>query len=167
MFAPRQWESPWPRRSRQRCSTQGQSAAAFTNGTSRSDARSTSLGSTAKPVPIGSPLGISDRGTLVLKPLLTQLGLTRVKVALSGGSTMAPDVFRLFHAIGVPLRNIYGSTEIGIMTIPQGRTHPAIETVGHWLEAPPRNSGAGMEGFTGRRTARTRWIFLSGLFRQV
>ena len=37
----------WRRRSRQRCSTRAQSAAAFTNGASRSDARSMSLDSTA------------------------------------------------------------------------------------------------------------------------
>jgi long-chain acyl-CoA synthetase len=73
---------------------------------------------------------------LVLKPLRDKLGLTRLKVALSGGSTMAPDVFRLFHAIGVPLRNLYGSTEIGIMTIHQGERYD-LETVGHWLEAHP------------------------------
>jgi long-chain acyl-CoA synthetase len=62
-----------------------------------------------KPVPLAAHLAFPIAETLVLKPLRDKLGLTRVKVALSGGSTMAPDVFRLFHAIGVPLRNIYGS----------------------------------------------------------
>jgi len=57
-------------------------------------------------------------------------------VALSGGSTMAPDVFRLFHAIGVPLRNLYGSTEMGIVTIHQGERYN-LETVGHWLTSHP------------------------------
>ena len=52
---------------------------------------------------------------------------------------MAPDVFRLFHAIGVPLRNIYGSTEIGIMTIHKGERYD-LETVGHWLEAHPETA---------------------------
>ena len=64
----------------------------------------------------------------MLRPLRDQLGLTRLKFAMCGGSTMAPDVFRLFHAIGVPLRNLYGSTEIGIMTMHQGERYD-LETV--------------------------------------
>jgi long-chain acyl-CoA synthetase len=89
-----------------------------------------------KPIPLGARLALPIAEALVLKPLRDKLGLTRVKVALSGGSTMAPDVFRLFHAIGVPLRNLYGSTEIGIMTIHKGERYD-LETVGHWLEAHP------------------------------
>lgn len=89
-----------------------------------------------KPVPLAARLVFPLAEALVLKPLRDKLGLTRLKVALSGGSTMAPDVFRLFHAIGVPLRNLYGSTEIGIMTIHRGERYD-LETVGHWLEAHP------------------------------
>jgi long-chain acyl-CoA synthetase len=89
-----------------------------------------------KPVPprARSLLPLAD--ALVLRPLRDQLGLTRLKVAMCGGSTMAPDVFRLFHAIGVPLRNLYGSTEIGIMTMHQGERYD-LETVGHWVQAHP------------------------------
>jgi long-chain acyl-CoA synthetase len=47
---------------------------------------------------------------------------------------MAPEVFRLFHSIGVPLRNI--STEIGLLTLHQGERYD-LETVGHWLKAHP------------------------------
>ncbi|MCK1513135.1 AMP-binding protein [Bradyrhizobium sp. 190] len=89
-----------------------------------------------KPVPLAARLAFPLAEALVLKPLRDKLGLTRLKVALSGGSTMAPDVFRLFHAIGVPLRNLYGSTEIGVMTIHQGNRYD-LETVGHWLDAHP------------------------------
>jgi long-chain acyl-CoA synthetase len=73
---------------------------------------------------------------LVLRPLRDKLGLTRLKVAMCGGSTMAPDVFRLFHAIGVPLRNFYGSTEFGIMTAHRGERYD-LETVGQWVDAHP------------------------------
>lgn len=41
-----------------------------------------------------------------------QLGLSRVRVALTGGSALGPDVFRWFHAIGVMLKEGYGLTEI-------------------------------------------------------
>ena len=74
----------------------------------------------------GTKIGLAARlayplaNVLVLRPLRDQLGLARARVALCGGSMMAPDVFRLFHAIGVPLRNSYGSTETGILTTHRG-----------------------------------------------
>jgi long-chain acyl-CoA synthetase len=74
---------------------------------------------------------------LVLRALRDNLGLTDLRVALSGGSAMAPDVFRMFHAMGVPLRNIYGSTEMGFFTCHQGSTFN-LETVGSWLTCDPR-----------------------------
>lgn len=89
-----------------------------------------------KPVPARARLLLPLADALVLRPLRDQLGLVRLKVAMCGGSTMAPDVFRLFHAMGVPLRNVYGSTEIGLLTLHQGDRYD-LETVGHWLEAHP------------------------------
>jgi len=80
---------------------------------------------------------------LVLRPLRDQLGLTRLKVAICGGATMAPDVFRMFHAIGVPLRNIYGSTEVGLLTSHQGDRFD-LETVGHWMQTHPE-AGSSLE----------------------
>lgn len=73
---------------------------------------------------------------VVLKPLRDKLGLTRLTLPVCGGATMAPDVFRLFHAIGVPLRNIYGATEVGLLTLHQGDSYN-LETVGHWLKPHP------------------------------
>lgn len=75
---------------------------------------------------------------LVLKPLRDKLGLVRARVALCGGSAMAPDVFRFFHAMGVPLRNVYGATEIGLLTVHQGQQYD-LETVGHWLSCDPKH----------------------------
>jgi long-chain acyl-CoA synthetase len=65
----------------------------------------------------------------VLKPLRDKLGLVRAHAALCAGSAMAPDAFRLFHAIGVPLRNAYGATEFGIISIHQGHAFD-LETAG-------------------------------------
>jgi len=75
---------------------------------------------------------------LVLKPLRDKLGLVRAEITLCGGSAMAPDIFRLFHAMGVHLRNVYGATEIGLLTLHQGRKYD-LETVGHWLQCDPRH----------------------------
>lgn len=74
---------------------------------------------------------------LVLKPLRDNLGLTRAKVALSGGSAMGPDVYRFFHAMGVPLRNVYGTSEMGLFTVHQGDIYD-VESVGHWMRTGSR-----------------------------
>src|SRR5919109_306874 len=49
------------------------------------------------------------------------LGLSRLRSGSTGGAALGPDVFRFFHALGVPLRQIYGQTEIsGISCIHRG-----------------------------------------------
>ncbi|SFE39063.1 AMP-dependent synthetase/ligase [Blastococcus tunisiensis] len=73
---------------------------------------------------------------VVLRPVLDQLGLIKAHFAVSGGSSMAPDVFRFFHALGVPLRNIYGTSEMGLFTLHQGDAYN-VETVGHWMKTRP------------------------------
>jgi long-chain acyl-CoA synthetase len=67
----------------------------------------------------------------LLSHLRDNLGLQSLDLAISGGSGMAPDVFRFFHAIGVKLRNGYGNTEIGLFTSHQGDKFD-VETVGTW-----------------------------------
>jgi len=74
---------------------------------------------------------------MVLYPLRDNLGLQVAYYAVSGGSGMAPDVFRFFHAMGVKLRNIFGTTEMGLFTLHQGETYD-LETVGKWLPVLPR-----------------------------
>jgi long-chain acyl-CoA synthetase len=73
----------------------------------------------------------------VLYPLRDSLGLQAAYFAQSGGSGMAPDVFRFFHTMGVKLRNIFGITEMGFLTLHQGETYD-LETVGKWLPVHPR-----------------------------
>lgn len=96
-----------------------------------------------RPISLGARCAFPLAEALVLRPLRDQLGLTRIRIAGCGGSNMAPDVFRLFHAIGVPLRNIYGSTETGLLTMHQGDRYD-LETVGHWMRAHPE-AGAPLE----------------------
>lgn len=73
----------------------------------------------------------------VLSHLRDNLGLQSADIAVSGGSGMAPEVFSFFHAMGVPLRNIYGATEIGLLTLHQGSSYD-LETVGSWLPVHPK-----------------------------
>ncbi|HEX7489673.1 MAG TPA: AMP-binding protein [Anaeromyxobacteraceae bacterium] len=49
---------------------------------------------------------------LLFRALKDRLGLSRLRTASTGGAALGPDVFRFFHAIGVPLKQIYGQTEI-------------------------------------------------------
>ncbi|MBU2548294.1 MAG: AMP-binding protein [Proteobacteria bacterium] len=74
---------------------------------------------------------------LVLYPLRDNLGLQDAYYAQSGGSGMAPDVFRFFHTMGVKLRNVYGTTEMGMFTSHMGETYD-LETVGMWDPVHPR-----------------------------
>ena len=78
---------------------------------------------------------VADR--LLLRHLRDNLGLQSATLALSGGSGMAPDVFRFFHTMGVPLRNVYGTTEMGLFTLHQGDAYD-LETVGTWLPVHPQ-----------------------------
>jgi long-chain acyl-CoA synthetase len=96
-----------------------------------------------KPVPLAARILFPIAERLILRKLRDQLGMPRLKIALAGGSTMAPDVFRLFHAMGVPLRNIYGVTEVGLLTVHQGARYD-LETVGHWMRCRP-DFGAAIE----------------------
>jgi long-chain acyl-CoA synthetase len=51
-------------------------------------------------------------GLLLYRALKDRLGFTHLRSASTGGAALGPDVFRFFHAIGVPLKQIYGQTEI-------------------------------------------------------
>lgn len=72
---------------------------------------------------------------LVLRPLRDQLGLKRAKIAFTGGAAIAPDIFRLFASMGVMLRNIYGCSEFGLITVHQGAQVNA-ETIGEVVSLP-------------------------------
>nr|VFJ53226.1 MAG: long-chain acyl-CoA synthetase [Candidatus Kentron sp. DK] len=50
--------------------------------------------------------------------LRDRLGFSRVRSAATGGAALGPDTFKLFLAMGIPLRQLYGQTElIGAYTL--------------------------------------------------
>jgi len=56
--------------------------------------------------------------TLLFKALADRLGFSNLKSAATGGAALGPDTFRFFMAMGVPLRQLYGQTELlGAYTI--------------------------------------------------
>lgn len=52
---------------------------------------------------------------IVFHPLRDKLGLLRCKTALTGSAAMSIDTFRMWSALGLNLKQIYGSTEGGFM----------------------------------------------------
>jgi long-chain acyl-CoA synthetase len=53
----------------------------------------------------------------VFRPLRDKLGLINVKSAYTAGAALSPDVVRFFRAIGVNIKQLYGSTEVQIHTL--------------------------------------------------
>ncbi len=55
---------------------------------------------------------------LLFRALRDRLGFSRLRSAATGGAALGPDTFRFFQAMGVPLRQLYGQTELlGAYTI--------------------------------------------------
>ncbi len=62
-------------------------------------------------------------------PLRDKLGMTRIRSAYSSGAAQSPDVIRFFRAIGVNIKQLYGSTEAQTHTLHIG-DDVRFETVG-------------------------------------
>jgi len=63
---------------------------------------------------------------LLFRALRDRLGFSRLRSAATGGAALGPDTFKFFQAMGVPLRTLYGQTELlGAYTLhPQGKVDP-------------------------------------------
>jgi long-chain acyl-CoA synthetase len=83
-----------------------------------------------RPVPWGWRLFGLLADLAVHRKLRDHLGLSRVRNAYSGGSFLAPDYFRFFHAIGVNLKQIYGQTEIAGISVVHRSDDIKFGTVG-------------------------------------
>jgi len=66
---------------------------------------------------------------LLFRALKDQLGLSKVRFAVTGSSVLSLDTFRLIHAIGIELRQNYGSTEAGLISS-HGKGEIKFESVG-------------------------------------
>jgi long-chain acyl-CoA synthetase len=86
---------------------------------------------------------------LVLRGVRNLLGLSYARAVLSGGSGLSAELFTRFHAFGVPLGNLYGSTEMGLVSAHRrGRTDAA--TMGALMPSDPTIAGA-MEAWIDER----------------
>ena len=55
----------------------------------------------------------------VFRALRDRLGFSRAKVIYSAGGAVSPEIIRFFLALGVEIKLFYGSTEMGIISVPR------------------------------------------------
>lgn len=65
-----------------------------------------------EPVGLGLKIAYALGELLVFAPLRNQLGLSNVRGAYTAGAVLSPDHIRFYHALGINLKQIYGSTEV-------------------------------------------------------
>jgi long-chain acyl-CoA synthetase len=83
-----------------------------------------------KPIPLGWRVLYAIAHVALFRALKDRLGFTNIRSASTGGAALGPDVFRFFHAMGVPLKQIYGQTEIAGISCIHRDDDIAFHTVG-------------------------------------
>jgi long-chain acyl-CoA synthetase len=84
----------------------------------------------------GQPVGLADRlayaigDVLIYGPLRNTLGFSRVRVAYTAGEAIGPDLFSFYRAIGINLKQLYGSTETAVFVCLQPDHEARADTVG-------------------------------------
>ena len=63
-------------------------------------------------------------------PLRNSLGFSRVRVAYTAGEAIGPDLFIFYRAIGINLKQLYGSTETAVFVCLQPDHEARSDTVG-------------------------------------
>lgn len=67
---------------------------------------------------------------LVYGPLKNVLGLSRIRVAYTGGEAIGPDLFDFYRSIGINLKQLYGMTETCVTVCMQRSGDVKLDTVG-------------------------------------
>jgi long-chain acyl-CoA synthetase len=84
----------------------------------------------------GESIGLLDRlayalgDVLIYGPLRNTLGFSRVRVAYTAGEAIGPDLFSFYRAIGINLKQLYGSTETAVFVCLQPDHEARADTVG-------------------------------------
>ena len=84
----------------------------------------------------GKPVSLTDRiaysiGNLaVYGPLRNILGMSRIRVAYTGGAAIGPDLYRFYRSIGINLKQLYGQTETAAYVCKQPDGEAKLDTVG-------------------------------------
>jgi len=67
---------------------------------------------------------------LVYGPLKNVLGMSRIRVAYTGGEAIGPDLFDFYRSIGINLKQLYGMTETCVTVCMHPSGDVKLETVG-------------------------------------
>jgi long-chain acyl-CoA synthetase len=81
----------------------------------------------------------------VYGPLRDQLGLRRLRAALTGGAAIAPEVMQFFRGIGVNLKQLYGLTECAAPATVQRDDAVKADSVGQPIPGVDIKIGEGGE----------------------
>jgi long-chain acyl-CoA synthetase len=65
----------------------------------------------------------------LFRPLRASLGLSNARICYTTGAMLSPDAFRFYHALNLPLKSVYGTTEGGVLTGAKNNDI-SLETVG-------------------------------------
>ena len=101
---------------------------------------------------------------LLFRALKDRLGFTSLKSAATGGAALGPDTFRFFLAMGVPLRQLYGQTELAGAYTLHAADDVDFDTVGTPFDNAEVRIDNPDENGVGEIVARTSGMF-SGYFK--
>jgi long-chain acyl-CoA synthetase len=66
----------------------------------------------------------------VYAPLRNVLGMSKVRIAYTGGEAIGPDLFSFYRSLGINLKQLYGSTETSVFVCVQPDGQVKSDTVG-------------------------------------
>lgn len=84
----------------------------------------------------GRKVPLTDRAlyalaqTLMFRPLLNTLGLSRLRVAYTAGEALGPEIFDFFRSLGINLKQLYGQTESSVYVCVHANGDVRSDTVG-------------------------------------
>jgi len=84
----------------------------------------------------GKPVGLVDRmlytlgDVLIFGPLRNNLGMSRIRVAYTGGAAIGPDLYRFYRSLGINLKQLYGQTETAAYVCKHANGESRLDTVG-------------------------------------
>ncbi len=58
---------------------------------------------------------------VIFRALKDKLGLSNARCVYSAGAAVSPEIIRFFQALGVRIKLFYGSTELGVVSVPRGK----------------------------------------------
>ena len=81
-------------------------------------------------VPFADRVQYALGNLLVYGPLLNVLGMSRIRVAYTGGAAIGPDLFEFYRSLGINLKQLYGQTETAAYVCKHPNGQVKLDTVG-------------------------------------